>query len=77
MSKQCEVGERLQDVRSMPGAPRHGAYRQRSQQLTSLPLPGGSDHEQEEIHKWLNKISGRRDFGARFEQLAWEHRIRG
>lgn len=28
---------------------------------------------QMEVHEWLNKLSGRRDFGQRFEQLAWEY----
>jgi len=27
-----------------------------------------------EVHEWLNKLTGRRDFGARFEHLAHEYR---
>lgn len=30
-----------------------------------------------EVHEWLNRISGRRDFGARFEHLAHEYRLKG
>jgi hypothetical protein len=32
---------------------------------------------QREVHEWLNHITGRRDFGARFEQLAWDYRRKG
>jgi hypothetical protein len=30
-------------------------------------------HCQREVHEWLNCISGRRDLGTRFEELAWEY----
>lgn len=29
---------------------------------------------QKEVHEWLNCISGRYDFGQRFEALAWEYK---
>jgi hypothetical protein len=32
---------------------------------------------QQEVHQWLNQISGRRDFGPRFELLAWYYRFKG
>lgn len=32
---------------------------------------------QYEVHEWLNRLSGRRDFGARFEHLAHEYRFKG
>lgn len=32
---------------------------------------------QREVHEWLNQVSGRRDFGARFEFLAWDYRVKG
>lgn len=28
---------------------------------------------QMEVHEWLNKLTDRRDFGKRFEYLAWEY----
>jgi hypothetical protein len=28
---------------------------------------------QKEVHEWLNQITGRRDFGARFEHLAHDY----
>lgn len=31
---------------------------------------------QREVHEWLNMISGRRDFGMRFETLAYDYRLR-
>lgn len=36
----------------------------------------GSDarHCRKEVHEWLNQLTGRRDFGARFEHLAHEYR---
>lgn len=30
-----------------------------------------------EVHQWLNLITGRTDFGLRFERLAFEYRIKG
>ncbi|MDH5257007.1 MAG: hypothetical protein OEX07_03335 [Gammaproteobacteria bacterium] len=30
-----------------------------------------------EIHQWLNTLTGRVDFGHRFENLAYEYKIRG
>lgn len=30
-----------------------------------------------EVHDWLNKLYGRNDFGARFEQLAHDWRVKG
>jgi hypothetical protein len=30
-----------------------------------------------EVHSWLNKLTGRVDFGERFEHLAWEYRVKG
>lgn len=32
---------------------------------------------QMEVHQWLNQLTGRRDFGARFEHLAHEWRRKG
>lgn len=32
---------------------------------------------QMEVHEWLNRLSGRRDFGRRFEHLAYEWRRKG
>jgi hypothetical protein len=32
---------------------------------------------QQEVHQWLNQISGRKDFGPRFEFLAWDYRFKG
>lgn len=30
-----------------------------------------------EVHDWLNKLYGRTDFGARFEQIAYDWRMKG
>jgi hypothetical protein len=30
---------------------------------------------QMEVHDWLNRAMGRTDFGARFEQLAWDYAV--
>jgi hypothetical protein len=30
-----------------------------------------------ELHEWLNQVTGRRDFGARFEQLAHDYPLKG
>lgn len=32
---------------------------------------------QREPHAWLNLLTGRKDFGERFEHLAWKFRIKG
>lgn len=32
---------------------------------------------QMEVHEWLNQLTGRRDFGQRFEHLAHEYRRKG
>lgn len=32
---------------------------------------------QMEVHEWLNQLTGRRDFGARFEQLAHDYSRKG
>ena len=32
---------------------------------------------QMEVHEWLNRISGRHDFGQRFEHLAFAYRRKG
>jgi hypothetical protein len=32
---------------------------------------------QMEVHQWLNRLTGRRDFGMRFEHLAHEYRRKG
>jgi len=32
---------------------------------------------QREVHEWLNQLTGRRDFGMRFERLAHEYRRKG
>jgi hypothetical protein len=32
---------------------------------------------QREVHSWLNVLTGRVDFGDRFEHLAWKFRVKG
>lgn len=32
---------------------------------------------QREVHSWLNALTGRVDFGERFEHLAWKFRVKG
>lgn len=32
---------------------------------------------QREVHSWLNVLTGRTDFGERFEHLAWKFRVKG
>lgn len=32
---------------------------------------------QREVHSWLNVLTGRVDFGERFEHLAWKFRVKG
>lgn len=32
---------------------------------------------QREVHSWLNVLTGRTDFGERFEHLAWRFRMKG
>lgn len=32
---------------------------------------------QYEVHSWLNKLTGRTDFGERFEHLAHDYRMKG
>lgn len=32
---------------------------------------------QREVHSWLNELTGRTDFGERFEHLAHDYRIKG
>ncbi len=32
---------------------------------------------QREVHSWLNELTGRVDFGERFEHLAWKFRVKG
>lgn len=31
----------------------------------------------QEVHRWLDEITGRGDFGMRFEQMAYDYKIRG
>lgn len=39
----------------------------------------GSDAQRckREVHSWLNVLTGRVDFGERFEHLAWRFRVKG
>ncbi|WP_431509781.1 DUF7673 family protein [Variovorax sp. DAIF25] len=32
---------------------------------------------QMEVHEWLNRLTGRHDFGSRFERLAYDYRKKG
>ncbi len=32
---------------------------------------------QREVHSWLNVLTGRTDFGERFEHLAWKFHVKG
>lgn len=32
---------------------------------------------QHEVHSWLNILTGRTDFGERFEHLAWKFHVKG
>ena len=36
-----------------------------------------ASHCQREVHEWLNQLTGRVDFGRRFERLAHEYRRKG
>ncbi len=36
-------------------------------------IRGDATHCQREVHEWLNLLTGRRDFGDRFEHLAHEY----
>lgn len=36
-------------------------------------IAADSSRCQMEVHDWLDRLSGRRDFGQRFEHLAWEY----
>ena len=36
-------------------------------------IESDASHCQMEVHEWLNRLSGRRDFGQRFEHLAHEY----
>jgi len=36
-----------------------------------------ASHCQMEVHEWLNRLTGRVDFGRRFERLAHEYRRKG
>lgn len=40
-------------------------------------IRGDSAHCQREVHEWLNQLTGRVDFGRRFEHLAHEYRKKG
>jgi len=40
-------------------------------------ITGDATRCQREVHSWLNVITGRTDFGARFEHLAWKFRVKG
>lgn len=37
-------------------------------------IHGDAERCQREVHEWLNVLSGRRDFGQRFEHLAHEYK---
>jgi hypothetical protein len=40
-------------------------------------IDGDSRRCVREVHEWLNRITGRHDFGARFELLAYNYRLKG
>lgn len=40
-------------------------------------MHGDASRCQMEVHQWLNTLTGRRDFGQRFEHLAHEYRRKG
>jgi hypothetical protein len=40
-------------------------------------LKADASYGQREVHQWLNEITGRQDFGARFEQLAHDYKLKG
>lgn len=42
-----------------------------------LVITDDSTRCQREVHEWLNLLTGRTDFGERFEHLAWRFRVKG
>lgn len=40
-------------------------------------ISGDASRCQMEVHEWLNRLTGRRDFGQRFEHLAHDYRRKG
>jgi hypothetical protein len=58
----------LTDLRLLDGKNLHAA-------ISVIAHDAGSC--QREVHEWLNHVSGRRDFGARFEFMAWDYRRKG